>query len=179
VNDTSFEDFSTTKLAEVAKFIDGGREKRVQFIYSASTDRLAPNTTYGIFTLSINQLTIQTYVVYRVGSHLGWSGLFFFSTFPSFSSSFPVSVALYGDLGNANAQSLPRLQREAQSGEYDVILHVGDFAYDMHTVIDASYGFDGMVLKDNARVGDEFMRQIEPIAAYVPYMTIPGNHEEK
>lgn len=27
------------------------------------------------------------------------------------------------------------------------------------------------------RVGDEFMRQIEPIAAYVPYMVAVGNHE--
>lgn len=28
-------------------------------------------------------------------------------------------------------------------------------------------------------MGDEFMRQIEPIAAYLPYMTCPGNHEQK
>ncbi|MEE6490605.1 hypothetical protein FKM82_015910 [Ascaphus truei] len=40
----------------------------------------------------------------------------------------------------------------------------GDFAYDMD--------------KNNARVGDEFMRQVESVAAYVPYMTCPGNHEE-
>lgn len=33
-------------------------------------------------------------------------------------------------------------------------------------------------LQDNGYVGDEFMRQIEPIAAYLPYMTCPGNHEE-
>ena len=32
--------------------------------------------------------------------------------------------------------------------------------------------------QDNGRVGDEFMRQIEPIAAYVPYMTAVGNHEQ-
>lgn len=44
-----------------------------------------------------------------------------------------------------------------------MIIHVGDFAYNMAT--------------DNGRVGNEFMRQIEPIAAYVPYMTCPGNHE--
>nr|XP_020642839.1 acid phosphatase type 7 isoform X2 [Pogona vitticeps] len=41
----------------------------------------------------------------------------------------------------------------------------GDFAYDFHT--------------DNARVGDAFMRKIEPVAASLPYMTCPGNHEEK
>ena len=34
------------------------------------------------------------------------------------------------------------------------------------------------MFQDNGRVGDEFMRQIEPIAAYVPYMTAVGNHEQ-
>lgn len=33
-------------------------------------------------------------------------------------------------------------------------------------------------LQNDGQVGDEFMRQIEPIAAYVPYMVCPGNHEE-
>lgn len=33
------------------------------------------------------------------------------------------------------------------------------------------------VLQQNARVGDKFMNQIQPIAARVPYMTCPGNHE--
>lgn len=49
-------------------------------------------------------------------------------------------------------------------GLYDAIIHVGDFAYDMNS--------------DNARVGDEFMNQIQSIAAYVPYQVCPGNHEE-
>ena len=48
-------------------------------------------------------------------------------------------VALFGDMGNVNAQSLGRLQREAQAGMYDLILHVGDFAYDMDTVRDVKY----------------------------------------
>lgn len=39
--------------------------------------------------------------------------------------------------------------------------------------------FNGYIkpFQDNARIGDEFMRQIQSIAAYVPYMTCPGNHE--
>ncbi len=32
--------------------------------------------------------------------------------------------------------------------------------------------------QDNARVGDAFMRQVEAVAAYVPYMTCVGNHEQ-
>ena len=34
-----------------------------------------------------------------------------------------------------------------------------------------------IVCQNDAKVGDEFMRQIEAIAGYVPYMTVPGNHE--
>lgn len=41
----------------------------------------------------------------------------------------------------------------------------GDFAYNMD--------------QDNARVGDRFMRLIEPVAASLPYMTCPGNHEQR
>jgi hypothetical protein len=74
------------------------------------------------------------------------------------------SLAVYGDLGNDNAQSLTRLQEEVQMGMYDAILHVGDFAYDMDT--------------DDGLIGDSFMEQIEPLA-YVPYMTCPGNHERR
>lgn len=41
---------------------------------------------------------------------------------------------VYGDLGLQNAQSLPRIQNDVDNGMYDVILHVGDFAYDMDSV---------------------------------------------
>ncbi len=71
---------------------------------------------------------------------------------------------LYGDMGNENAQSLARLQEETQRGLYNAIIHVGDFAYDMDS--------------DNSVVGDQFMEQIQSVAAYVPYMTCQGNHEE-
>jgi hypothetical protein len=37
-------------------------------------------------------------------------------------------------MGNANAQSLARLQKETQEGMYDMVIHVGDFAYDMEVV---------------------------------------------
>ena len=35
----------------------------------------------------------------------------------------------------------------------------------------------GIQFQNNAETGDDFMNQIEPIAAYVPYMACPGNHE--
>lgn len=47
--------------------------------------------------------------------------------------------AIFGDLGNENAQSIPRLQEETLLGFYDAILHVGDFAYDMANVSNQTY----------------------------------------
>lgn len=98
---------------------------------------------------------------------MGWSAKFDFRTLPQNNDNktwYP-TLAIFGDMGNENAQSLARLQRDTQNQMYDAIIHVGDFAYDMNS--------------ENAQVGDEFMRQIESIAAYVPYMVCPGNHEEK
>lgn len=100
---------------------------------------------------------------YRVGSSDGWSALYNFNATKNGTAWSP-RFAIYGDLGVDNAQSLSKLQKEVQGGRYDAILHVGDFAYNMES--------------ENSRVGDRFMNQIEPMAAYVPYMTCPGNHEE-
>lgn len=113
--------------------------------------------------MTLSALDPETRYIYHCGSNNGWSAIFFFKTFPNGSDWVP-KIALFGDMGNENDQSLPRLQEETQRGLYDAIIHVGDFAYDMNT--------------DNARVGDEFMNQVQSFAAYVPYQVCPGNHEE-
>ncbi|XP_072222012.1 acid phosphatase type 7 isoform X2 [Leuresthes tenuis] len=138
--------FEMSTKGDVTLFVDSGEEKRKMFIHRVTLTDLKPAATY----------------VYHCGSDEGWSDVFSFTALND-SLSFSPRFALYGDLGNENPQSLARLQKETQLGMYDVILHIGDFAYDMH--------------EDNARIGDEFMRQIQSIAAYVPYMTCPGNHE--
>lgn len=129
-------------------FVDGGNAHRKMYIHKVRLTDLMPESVYQ----------------YHCGSNLGWSNLFSFHTTPTGTNWSP-KIALYGDMGSFNAQSLPRLQKEAQRGMYDAILHVGDFAYDMDS--------------DDGQVGDEFMRQIESIAGYVPYMTVLGNHEER
>lgn len=128
-------------------FIDEGNEKRQQYIHRVNLVNLTPGQKY----------------VYHCGSRFGWSSIFYV-TIPPDSPTWKPQVVIFGDMGNENAQSLGRLQEEAQRGLYDAAIHIGDFAYDMNT--------------DNAKVGDEFMKQIEGIAAYLPYMTVPGNHEE-
>lgn len=76
--------------------------------------------------------------MYHCGSHLGWSAIFQFKTPPP-EDQWQPQIAIYGDMGNENAQSLVRLQEEAQRDLYDAVFHVGDFAYDMNTVTHQSY----------------------------------------
>lgn len=77
----------------------------------------------------------MSFSVYHVGSELGWSEMFWFKTFPdSTSTSWIPTFAIFGDMGNDNAQSLTRLQEETQMGKYDLFIHNGDFAYDMEDV---------------------------------------------
>ena len=46
----------------------------------------------------------------------------------------------------------------------DMILHVGDYGYNMDD--------------DDGKIGNQFFQNIEQLAAYVPYMTSIGNHED-
>ncbi|XP_026332505.1 acid phosphatase type 7 isoform X1 [Hyposmocoma kahamanoa] len=116
-----------------------------------------------IHRVLLKDLLFNTKYTYHCGSQYGWSERFTFKTPPQ-GENWVVRAAIYGDMGTDNAHSLPYLQDEAERDNFDLILHVGDFAYDMY--------------EQQSRVGDQFMRQIQPLAAIVPYMTCPGNHEE-
>ncbi|VDP72954.1 unnamed protein product [Echinostoma caproni] len=129
------------------KFVDGGSEQRAIFIHRVTLNNLRTGTIY----------------YYKCGSADNWSSTFQFRVLPDHANWSP-RLAVFGDLGVENAKSLPELKREVlEFDSFDAILHVGDFAYNMDN--------------DNGRCGDQFMRQIEPIASRLPYMTAVGNHE--
>jgi hypothetical protein len=66
----------------------------------------------------------NAFVGYHCGSPMfGWSPVFFFTAMRNDSEWAP-RFAIFGDLGNKNAQSLTRLQEETMQGMYDAILHV-------------------------------------------------------
>ena len=59
------------------------------------------------------------------------SDLFYFTSMPAGVDWSP-KLLVYGDMGKeGGSQSLPSLFKEAASGEYSAVLHVGDFAYDL------------------------------------------------
>ncbi|KAI6192261.1 Purple acid phosphatase [Aphelenchoides bicaudatus] len=101
--------------------------------------------------------------IYRVGSpDFGVSSIFSFTGLKERPDG-GFTYCVFGDMGNVNARSLGRIQRMAQDGEFDLLLHVGDISYNLD--------------HENGSIGDEFLRQIEPVAAYIPYMVSVGNHE--
>jgi hypothetical protein len=59
--------------------------------------------------------------------------------------------------------SVPYLVNDARSGAIDVVLHVGDIAYDL----DSNGGV----------TGDAFMNSIQNYSSIVPIQWCPGNHE--
>ncbi|MFH4976305.1 hypothetical protein AB6A40_003014 [Gnathostoma spinigerum] len=117
-----------------------------RYYHSAVMKHLAPLTTY----------------YYQVGSDLGWTETYSFRTF-DYSDSYKLKICVFGDLGVRNGQAVPTLQKRVYENAFDLLIHVGDIAYDVFT--------------DSGRRGDEYMEMIEPIATKVPYMTIAGNHE--
>ena len=62
--------------------------------------------------------------MYQCGNGKTFSKVFTFKALPG-GSDFGVRVALFGDMGSVNAQSLPRLLKDVQNDMYDAIFHVG------------------------------------------------------
>lgn len=136
------------------KFVDGGHHKRAIYIHRVYLNDLKSGTRYH----------------YQVGSKAEnhQSRVFSFKTFPAETgannpNSWSPSVLVLGDLGATNGRSAGQMAKEVAQGRYDLALHVGDFAYDFHD--------------EEGKVGDAFMRLIEPIAAALPYQVCVGNHE--
>ena len=77
--------------------------------------------------------------------------------------------AIYGDLGVKEQEganwTLSRLKQHVLKDELDLVIHVGDIAYDL--------------AEENGRRAQEFLNDMQPVASAVPYMTCPGNHERE
>ena len=61
---------------------------------------------------------------YHVGGNSGWSAVYSFIAKPLDATWSPV-IAVYGDMGNVNGQAISYLQKDAQRGAFDFVLHIG------------------------------------------------------
>jgi hypothetical protein len=123
------------------------------------------NITRYIHTVLLQNLTEDTMYLYRVGSTVSniWSDLYATRTISHGDKI--LNMIVYGDFGLVNHQSLNYLIDEVNTGNVDIILHNGDYAYDLFT--------------NNGTYGDQFLNMIQPLGSSVPYMGSVGNHEMK
>jgi hypothetical protein len=59
-----------------------------------------------------------------VGSQYGWSAIYSFTALQEREDG-GYQLAVFGDMGNENARSLGKMQKMAQDGDIDMVLHVG------------------------------------------------------
>lgn len=107
-------------------------------------------------------LAPRTRYFYIVGDGTNWSDEFFFTSAPALDDAAGLAVLVVGDVGVEHSEeTMLAMQAEVSSGLYDFVLHNGDIGY-----------MNGM-----PTLMDEFMRRMQPVAAFVPYMVSPGNHD--
>lgn len=141
-------------------FVDGGPGKTERFIHVVVLTGLEPGAKYE----------------YRVGSLDTWSEMFFFFAKRSpaqIAAGPPVRMIAWCDVGVEESDQILALIKAEVHGDSssspstsvpDVLLQCGDFAYDLDA--------------DDGRRGDLFLDRMQAVAAHVPYMVSPGNHEE-
>lgn len=137
--------WSATYAGAASNFTD---VSNTQFIHYVVMTGLAPGTVY----------------YYAVGDGAGnTSAAFHFRTYPA--NPVPTTFAIFADMGvDVNAQgTVPYLAADAASGAIDIVLHVGDIAYDLDS--------------NNGGNGDAFVVAAQSYAAYVPEHVTVGNHE--
>lgn len=115
---------------EIFPFSDVGN---VQTIHRVRLTGLSPATSYS----------------YIVGDGAGaMSQAYEFRTAPAYGDDWSPVLAIYGDMGiSSNAQAtMPLLLADAAAGAIDVVVHIGDAAYDLDSA--------------NGATGDAFMVQV-------------------
>lgn len=160
----TFYNLSTFHKKPLVKY---GRKRYSLFIqsYGKSKSLMEPKNPEIIryfHTVHLKNLKYNTKYYYKVGDGKRWSKTFYFKTFPK-TSRFKLKFCTFGDSDTGKMFTINELKKSVKRGECQMIIHLGDIAYQLQ--------------RDNGFTGDDFMRKIEPIAAYVPYMVIVGNHE--
>lgn len=113
--------------------------KAKQFIHCANLKNLESNTRYKYFIFNDTKLR-----EFKTTSKN--PGIF--------------NIIFFGDMGTRDSDLSIKI---ISAYNPDIIIHNGDFAYDMHD--------------NEGAVGDEFLNQIEVIASKIPYIVNIGNHD--
>lgn len=134
--------------------------------YTTETKYTYWNWTSGwigtLHTARMTGLKPATTYYYRVGDGVSkWSEVFEFKTWNPLAES--MTFAIIGDMDYAENSdaTIASIQRLVEAGKVDAVIHSGDISY--------ADGYEPHF--------DDYFNKIQPIAARVPYMAAPGNHE--
>ena len=120
------------------------------------------------------------FTVYHVGSKLGWSDLFSFTTMKSGTDWSP-TFAVFGDMGNDNVEALPYIQEEVQRGQVTAVLHTGTDRYILKTRMHSSRirtaRFSGPFHRDPPPAFKETSLYRDPSFTETPFHRDPPFHK--
>ncbi|XP_074644507.1 acid phosphatase type 7-like [Tubulanus polymorphus] len=136
-----------------------GNENGTHFHHRVKLTNLEPGAKY-FYSIQVDDYRSEIFTFISMNNRTDWTP----------------NLLVYGDLGE-KASSFSGLEKLKDTQLFSAVLHVGDFAYDMDE--EGGKFNKNKLIVFSFKVGDAFMRRIQPIAAYLPYMTCPGNHEKK
>lgn len=110
---------------------------------------------------TLEGLAASTTYYYHVGDGNSWSETFSFTTLPAAPSTITYAIIADMSYDEASDATVANVLSLVEQGEVQVVLHSGDISY--------ADGYEPH--------WDDFFNKIQPIAAHVPYMMTPGNHE--
>lgn len=132
---------------QVVTFVDPNSMHLIRYIHNVLVADLKASTTYfyvvgsaeqgGTFSPEFNTTTVGQ------GSQIN-------------------RLAVYGDLGLVNSQSMAGVSAEVAAGTVQAVLHIGDFAYNMDEL--------------QGLTGDLFLNDLQNITSAVPLMGCAGLH---
>ena len=145
---TSSGTYDATLTGQVVTFVDPNSMHLIRYIHNVLLTDLKASTTYyyvvgsseegGVFSQEFNTTTVAQ------GNQVN-------------------RMAVYGDLGLVNSQSMAGVSAEVAAGTVQAVLHIGDFAYNMDEL--------------QGLTGDLFLQDLQNITSAVPLMGCAGNHE--
>lgn len=127
---------------------------------------IASNSNLIAYKAEMTGLTLGAFYQYRVGSATkGMSDNYVFRAKRDFSTGPPANIIWYGDfgIGPEIALTLSALENITVTYEYDMIMQIGDLAYNLNS--------------NGGATGNTFLNDIQPVATIIPYMAVMGNHE--
>lgn len=126
---------------------------------------IAPNADLFTYAAEMTGLQLGQFYQYQVGSSKAMSSSYVFRAKRDFSTGPPSKVIWYGDfgIGPEIALTLSALENITSTYEYDMIMQIGDLAYNLNS--------------NGGATGNTFLNDVQPIATILPYMAVMGNHE--